>query len=375
MSHCSKERRTSTLTFPLGPYSPALPQPLALRLQLRGDLIAGVEQPLTGYCRRGSIDLATGGTVEDALALVERSCSLAGTSHRLALVAALESLAGIEPERPTRITRVLFAEVERILARLWMLTQAARAAGIPRHERTALDQREALFAALRTATGQRVFWAVAIPGGTSSDVTYELDDLRTAIQALETSLPTWRSLAGPRGPLGQSGRGVGKLSAERAAALGLSGIAARGSGAAYDLRQRDPYGGYNDLTIEWPMATASAAGDTAARLAYAVEDMAASATVALECLDELAGASATAQPFPPSAALAGREASAAVEGPHGRVTVAVALTGDGHIERLRLETRCVAVLDALSELLEGQPLSLAPLLLASVDLCPECLDL
>lgn len=324
------------------------------------------------------MDLAIGGSVEDALALVERSCSLAGTSHRQAFVTALESLAGIEPDRTSRVTRVLFAEVERILARLWTITLAARAAGVPRHECTALDQRETLFAALRQATGQRVFWAAAVPGGIRSDFTHDdLGELRAALQTLETGLPTWRSLAGPRGPLGQSGRGAGKFSAERVAALGLSGIAAGGSGGAYDLRRSDPYGGYNDLTIDWPApVTPTTAGDAATRLAYAVEDMAASVAIALECLDTLAGATtASAQPFQPGPTLSGREAAATVEGPHGPVTVAVALTDDGRIARLRLETPSIAALDALSELLEGQPLSLAPLVLASVDLCPECLDL
>lgn len=325
------------------------------------------------------MDLAIGGSVEDALSLIERSCSLAGTSHRQALVMALESLAGVEPDKAARVTRVLFAEIERILARLWTLTLATRAAGVPRHERTALDQRETLFAALRQATGQRVFWAVAMPGGTRSDFTYDdLGELRAALQTLDISIPTWRSLAGPRGPLGQTGRGAGKLSAERVAALGLSGIGAGGSGGAYDLRRSDPYGGYNDLTIDWPTpVTPTSAGDAAMRLAYAVEDMATSVAIALECLDTLSADAAQpgAQPFQSGPALAGREATATVEGPHGPVTVAVALTDDGHIARLRLESPCIAALDTLSELLEGQPLSLAPLLLASVDLCPECLDL
>lgn len=369
-----KERRTSTLTFPLGPYSPALPQPLALRLRLRGDRIVGVEPPLTGYCRRGVVELAAGGSVDDALALVERSCSLAGTAHRLALVAALETLAGITPNRAAGITRVLFAEAERVLARLATLARAAGAAGAVRHERAALEQREALFAALRTATEQRVFWAVAVPGGIRPDLPYALDELREALEALEARVPTWRSVVGPRGPVGQAARGAGTLSAARATALGLGGMAGGGSGAGADRRRDDPYGGYNDLTISWPPAAVNASGDAVARLAYAVEDMATSVTIGRDCIAELAGATASAKPFDPAALPAGREASATVEGPHGPVTVSVALTGGGRVERLRIETHCAAVLDALPELLEGRPLSQAPLILASADLCPECLD-
>lgn len=361
--------------MPLGPYAPALPQPLALRLKLRGDRVVGVEPPLTGYCRRGAIELATNSSVEDALALVDRSCSLAGTAHRLALVAALEALAAIEPASSARITRVLCAEVERILARLWILALAARGAGVVRHERAALEQREALLEAMRSATGQRVFWAVAIPGGTRPDFTYALDALAGALAALDAQVPTWRSLVGPRGPIGQAARGAGALSAARADALALAGVAAGGSTAARDLRRDDPYSGYNDLTITWPARAHAATSDAAVRLAFVVEDMATSTSIARECLTELAGASASARAFVPDPALAGREAAATVEGPHGPVTVAVALAANGTIERLRLETRCAAVADALPELLEGCSLSQVPLLLASVDLCPECLDL
>lgn len=370
-----KERRTSTLTFPLGPYHPALPQPIALRLKLRGDLIVAVEPPVGGYCRRGVVALAAGGTVDDALALVERSCSLAGTSNRLALVAALEALAGIEPSRAARITRVLFAEVERILARLWTLAQAARAAGAERQERTALDQRESLFAALRQPTGQRVYWAVAIPGGTRPDFAYELDGLRDTLQTLEAQVPTWRSLAGTRGALGAAGSSVGTLNAERVGVLGLKGIIAGGAGVADDLRQSDPYGGYSDLTIDWPANATGGASDIAARLRYVVDDMATSMSITRQCLAELDGVSEPARPFSLAAASAGREVAATVEGPHGPITAVVAVTSTGNIERLRLDTPCAAVLDALPELLEGRPLAQAPLLLASVDLCPECLDL
>lgn len=352
-----------------------LPQPIALRLRLRGERISGVEPPLTGYCRRGVTELAAGGSVEDALALVERSCAIAGTAHRLALVTALESLTGVTPSRSAGITRVLFAEAERILARLATLAQAARAVSATRQERDALEQREALFAALRTATGQRVFWAVAVPGGTRSDFAYELDGIREALAAVEAQIPTWRSVVGPRGPVGQASRGAGTLSGERAAALGLAGIAAGGSGVGGDLRRDDSYGGYNDLTIDWPARLGSAAGDAAARLAYAVDDMAISATIGRECLMELEGASASAKPFDAADAPVGREASATVEGPHGPVTVAVVLASGGRVERLRLEPRCRATLEALPELLEGRPLSQAPLILASADLCAECLDL
>lgn len=280
---------------------------------------------------------------------------------------------------------MLFAEVERILARLWTLTQAARAAGGGRPERTALEQRESLFAALRKATGQRTFWAVAVPGGVRPTTSEGFDGLRGALRALDAGLGYWRAGVSPSGRIGAAGRGLGKLDAERVRALGLAGIVAGGAGLADDLRRTDRgdrYSGYGDLALKWPAPAptrppggGAVVGDVAARLSFVVDDMARSIAITLECLTELEGADTAAVTYTPAQARSGREATATVEGPHGPVHVAVTLDAASRIEGLRLDTPCAATLAALSPLLAGQPMSLAPLLLASIDLCPECLDL
>src|SRR5579863_3800940 len=127
----------SAIAFPLGPYHPALPLPMALTLRLSGETVVGVAPVdaagalapgATGYCRRGVAELCVGRAPDDALAIVERSCSLAGPAHRQALCLALEAVAGVEAPESDRIARSLFAELARILARLWTLGQVARAA-------------------------------------------------------------------------------------------------------------------------------------------------------------------------------------------------------------------------------------------------------
>jgi Ni,Fe-hydrogenase III large subunit len=366
---------TSTVFFPLGPYHPALPEPVGLTLRLRGERIAGVEPPATGYCHRGIVELAQGKPLDDALGVVERACSRAHESHRLAFCQAVEDASGVAVPEPARLTRTLFAEIERILARLWTLAVVARAANADAPFAQALDLRENLTTTLAKVTGERVYWAVAVPGGVRGDL--DLEPLGAALDALDAETPGLRAQVGPSGPLGRATKGIGVISAARAEALGLTGLAARGSRTVEDLRATRPYAGYADSDVALPEPPGNPGGDVAARLVCTVDDIAASLSIAQACLDKLTngeGASAPTTPKTPKLA-AGREGRTIVEGPHGPVEAVVALGGANTVARLRLVTPGAAVLAALPETLEGGLVAQAPVIVASLDLCAECLDL
>lgn len=355
----------------MGPYSAVTPQPLALTLRLRGETVVGVEPVGAGYCRRGIAALVEGAKLEAALPLVERSCSFAGTAHRTALCRAVESAANTTIGASARLTRVLFLETERILARLWNLGLAAQGVGHAPLWEAAQDQREDLFLALEAGTGTRHFWGIAVPGGVRADV--DVEPLRAALERLEAALASWRSATGPRGALGRAGKGVAVVSAERAAALGLTGVAALGSTAGNDLRRQERGTGYDELGVDWPSPDGQRAGDVAARLAGAVEDMATSLAIARKCLGKLpAGGAGAPSPFKPL----GRDArlSATLEGPHGPVALSARHTAAGTLAELSLETPAATTLAVLPELLEGRQLGHLAAALASLDLCAECLD-
>jgi NADH-quinone oxidoreductase subunit D len=364
-----KERPTNTVLFPLGPYAPATAQPFALLLRLRGETVVGVEPPETGYCRRGIAGLVEGRTVDAALPVVEHSCSFAGTAHRIAFCRALESAAGAAPSKTAVTTRILFAEVERILARLWTLGATARAFSQAPFWTSALQQREDLFAALEESAGARAFWGVAVPGGARSDLDY--DPLRGALDGVENSLTAWRVAVGPQGPLGRAGKGVGRISEESARELGLRGLAGAGSYAAEDARATES--GYAALGVEWPALDGKRSGDVAARLTVAVEDVATSVALAKACLGALPagdGDAARALSLPGRAL----DLHSTVEGPHGPVMLAFTRAPSGAIGDLRIETMAPATLETLPTLLEGRPLAHALATVASLDLCLECLD-
>lgn len=329
----------------------------------------------TGFARRDVAELAANRPLEEALAIVERTCSLSHEAHRLALCMALESATGAKPTAAAEQTRLVFAECERILARLWTLAQVSRAAGLPIPFGDALEQRETLFDALQTATGRRHYWAVAVPGGVREGL--DLAPLGAAIEEIEAALPLWRKQVAPNGPLAVAGKGAGVITAERAKTLGLTGIAAAGSYEAEDLRRARPYGAYAAMSAQLEGGSRSHSGDAAARLVCIVEDLAVSLALVREGCAALDGAAPGAPGTASGARLAeGAVVSEAVEGPHGPIEVAAALSSDGAtLSQLRLSALGTeALVAALPEVLEGCRLSQAAVIVASLDPCVECLD-
>jgi Ni,Fe-hydrogenase III large subunit len=251
---------------------------------------------------------------------------------------------------------------------------AARAAGFPAPFQDAMERREILFDALETVTGERVYWAVSIRGGVRPDL--DVAPLRDPLTALEPTVAAWRVLAGPKGSLGRALRGAAPIPAERADALGLTGLAARGSRILPDLRTTTPYAGYSDVTVPAPPSPDTLKGDVASRLAVAVDDIGRSLTIALACVESLVSGGVSRAPGAASGQATGCDGASTVEGPHGPVTATITLAGDAAaVTRVRLEPPGAANLAALPALLEGQPLAQAPVILAGLDLCLECLDL
>jgi NADH-quinone oxidoreductase subunit D len=364
-------------TFPLGPYHPALSQPIGLSFKLRGETVTGVETPISGYCRRGVEHLVAGMTADQALAVMERSCGVAGQSARLAVCRAIEAATGAAPSARSRLVRAIFAEIERVLARLWLLGLAARVAGRDAGFREALEAREVLMEALEAQTGERLFWAVAEPGGVRDPERFDdLDDVRATMEELAEPVAAWTTLVGPGGALGRAGAGVAPITADRARVAGLSGLAARAAGVEGDLRRDAPYGAYAEVPFAWQAdgLTPPEGGDTAARLGTAAVDLVASARL-LRVLFEMLPRAEDAAVVPGPTRQGELTGHAAVEGPHGPVEARVVLAPGGGIGRLRLETPGAALVTMLPEILAGLPVALVPLALVSLDLCMECVDL
>ena len=369
------------MLFPLGPYHPALSEPIGLRLMLRGETVTGVETHF-GYLHRGIEALATERTLEDVLDLVERTCGTCGHSHRLALCLALEAHAGIKVPERARSLRTVFSEVERMLARLWLLMQIGRVGEFGGLFTAAIEAREIVFEACLAATEARLFWGVPVPGGAIG-----IDDplaLTNALDDMEPQILRIERLLSEKGPVTRRTTGLGNVTSTAITDLGLSGLLLRGTGADADVRLSTPYDAYkgmDDATLQAQALRQQLVGDVASRLRLAVAEVRLSMHVIAALLEELPEGQERAT-FPTM--LNPGTASAMVEGPHGCETVKlhIGTTGgkpmdvqqSGWLTQLELLTPSMANSGMLPIALDRQRLSDVPLILTSLDLCIACID-
>jgi Ni,Fe-hydrogenase III large subunit len=201
---------------------------------------------------------------------------------------------------------------------------------------------------------------------------FTLTGLADALTAFAPACEEWRRITIARGPLGATAAGLGVISEEQA--QGLSGLAGRAAGNRQDVRESAAYDGYVDLAHAWPSSTYKT-GDAAARLLCAAEDLTSSVAVAQACLAELEKNTSNASEEDPGSAKTSGTGQATVEGPHGAVTVRATSDQQGAVERLECETPGAALYALLPHILHGHNATQAPLILASLDLCAECLTL
>ena len=365
MEQTTSARQGQAETFPLGPYHPALPEPIWYQLHLRGDWIDHVEIK-TGYCRRGVEALLTQRSIEDSLKLAERLCGSAAHHHRLAFCLALERLAGIQAPPLAQAIRSLFCEIERLLSHLSWAMRLAQAADRPRAFYAAVEARERLTQALEQSTGQRLLWGLPIPGGVAArpdciPLAQEIPSITHDINQIERELANHRSLQ-------RRARGLASISTEQARQLHLTGPVAHAAGLEDDARRSQSYDAYTNVALPSP---GSITGDIAGRISLCFAEMRASMAFAADFIEKLTDGP-LAQSFPE--ALPAGEAESSVEGPQGRETWHIRSDSSNQLAAVTITTASERNLAAVRPVLEGQRLSDALLILASLDLCIACID-
>ena len=105
---------------PIGPYHPALEEPIHAKLYTEGEVIKDAEV-FVGYNHRGIEKLATERNAIQTLVLVERVCGICSHSHALTYAMCVEDINGIEVPKRGQYIRVITAELERLHSHfLWL---------------------------------------------------------------------------------------------------------------------------------------------------------------------------------------------------------------------------------------------------------------
>ncbi|HLU30000.1 MAG TPA: NADH-quinone oxidoreductase subunit D [Glycomyces sp.] len=276
---------TTDMVLNIGPQHPSTHGVLRLRLRLDGERVTECE-PIVGYMHRGAEKLYEVRDYRQVMLLANRHDWLSAFSSELGVALAAERLAAIEaPERAVWL-RTALAEMNRVLNHLMFLGSYPLEIGAITPMFYAFTERERLQAVFEEASGGRVHYMYNCVGGLKSDVPRGWEDrARTALDEVEHGMARLDKLLRHNEIFAARTKGVGVLDPAVAAAYGVSGPVARGSGLDFDLRRDEPYLAYPELDV--PIVLREE-GDCYARFMILLDQVQVSIDLARACLDRLA---------------------------------------------------------------------------------------
>ena len=346
----------------LGPLHPGAHGALRLRLRLAGDGPDAVIQeavPLVGHLHRGAEKLFEVRDYRQVMALANRHDWWAAFANELLVAGAVEAMTGLRPPPRAVALRVVLAELSRAVAHLGFTTAIART---PVARQSGVHAREALQQVLEEASGGRVHFVANRIGGLREDVPEGWSHrVRSALELVTADLAALRLGTVDDPGFAAEHRGLGVLDRADAAALGVTGPAARASGLDLDLRRDDPWEGYAELDVVPVVRTE---GDALARVACQLDEVGLAVELAGRALDRVPGGPVNVR-LPQT--IAPGEGSVFVwgEAPLGTAGVQVVSRGEPTPWRLKLRTASFNNVQALAALLPGTRVAQLPQVLGS----------
>ncbi len=278
---------TETMTINMGPQHPSTHGVLQLILELDGEVVQKAT-PHIGFLHRGTEKLSEYRTYHQIIPLTDRLDYLAPMSNNLGYVLAVEKLLGITdqiPERAKQI-RVIMAELTRLKSHLVWLACHALDIGAMTVFLYCFREREEIMDIYEKVSGARMTSNYFRVGGLSDDLPAGLDqEIRTFAESMPGHIETYEGLLTGNKIWQMRTIGVGKITAEEAIDIGITGPGLRASGVDWDLRRDNPYSGYEDYDFEVPVRDDC---DTFARYKVRLDEMRQSSRIILQALDKLA---------------------------------------------------------------------------------------
>jgi Ni,Fe-hydrogenase III large subunit len=312
----------------VGPVHAGVIEPGHFRFSVVGEKVLRLEQRL-GYTHKGIEQRFTQLAPLQAHRLAGRVSGDSTVAYAWAYCMALESAAGCQIAPRAASLRALLLERERVANHLGDLgalgNDAAFAFGLAQFSRL----REDWLRLSRDAFGHRLMMDCVIPGGVACDIDpATIDRLRRQCDAIEPEVQTLHAVYEEHAGLQDRFIGTGRVTAALAAQLGLTGLAGRASGQAWDLRSDHPWAPYKCLQVR--MAT-QRNGDVAARVAVRFDEVFESLRLIRSILAELAAGVVQQDVALPHHTSRG---AGWVEGWRGEIFVALEIDSAAHQHRI-----------------------------------------
>jgi NADH-quinone oxidoreductase subunit D len=373
----------------MGPQHPSTHGVLRLILEIDGETVVRM-MPDIGFLHTGIEKTCEAKFYQQVVPLTDRIDYLCPMTNNLCYVLAVEKLLGLELPPKAQWLRVMMNELTRINSHLVWLGTHALDMGAMTVFLYCFREREDILRLFEAVSGQRMMTSYFRVGGVALEPPLDFfgrvrkfaDRFPSKVDEYEgllTGNPIWMMRT----------KGVAKLSAEDAIAIGASGPTLRGSGVDWDLRRDMPYTGYDNFKFKVPVGKD---GDVFARYMCRVAELRESISIVSQALDGMPSGPIKANA--PKVVLPDREKMKtemealiyhfkiitegfavpegevyqAVESPRGEMGYYIVSDGSAKPYRVHMRSACLANMQALPKMCEGYLLADVVAAIGSIDI-------
>ena len=378
-----------TLILNMGPQHPSTHGVLRVILEIDGETVVRI-MPDIGYLHTGIEKTCEAKFYQQVVPLTDRIDYLCPLTNNLCYCLAVEKLLGLEIPPKAQWIRVLLNELTRINSHLVWLGTHALDIGAMTVFLYCFREREDILRLFEAVSGQRMMTSYFRIGGLALEPPLDFfDRVRPFVDRFPSRIDEYENLLTANPIWMMRTKGVARITAQDAIALGASGPTLRGSGVDFDLRRDMPYSSYDKFKFNVPVAQE---GDVFARYQCRVQELRESNKIVQQALDGMPSGPIKADA--PKVVLPDREKMKtqmealiyhfkiitegfsvpagevyqAVESPRGEMGYYIVSDGTAKPYRVHMRSACLANLQLLPAMCEGRLIADVVAAIGSIDI-------
>jgi NADH-quinone oxidoreductase subunit D len=360
------------LTMNMGPQHPSAHGVFRAILNLEGESVVGVDAVI-GYLHRCHEKLSETLTYAQYPSIASKTDYVAAMTSEFAYVLAAEQIGKIEVPKRGQYLRVMCAELQRIASHLlwlgtWCMDMGGALGGGATIFLYCIRERELVLDLFEEVTGARFHYNTHTLGGNRHDLPAGWSaKVKAALDVIGPRLDEYETMTLENRIFLERTTGVGKLDAELALDLGITGPILRACGVDHDLRRDAPFHAYDEVKVNVVTATG---GDCLARARVRIGEMRESVRLVREIVDAVPeGSINSGKPvkLPVQTKIPPGQVYVSIETPRGELGTYLVSDGTQFPYRLKIRPPSLHALSALPYIVPGATVSDAVAILGSMD--------
>ena len=361
-----RELETIDINVNVGPQHPATHGVFRMILTVDGEQVVDAD-PVIGYMHRGAEKLSENCDYRQGIGYQDRTDYLAQFNTELCYCLAVEKLAGLEAPERAEYIRVILTELNRIASHLMFVGAFGTDMGLAGTAfMYAFKEREVLQDFFEEITGERMMYNYFRPGGVAWEVPENfVVRCRQVLESVKRGIDDTDGLITESEVVLARCVGLSPVSPEEAVNWGLTGPMLRATGLKHDLRRAEPYSIYDRFDFDIPTGTQ---GDVYDRYLVRLEEMRQSVRIVEQALAQLPQGPIMVEGMKRILRVPPGEVYLRNEGPRGEYGIYLVSKGGEKPYRLKVRAAAFSNLSALRNMVVGNYVADAVVILGSIDI-------